>query len=328
MDLRRGRLPLLSPPPSSDGCFVFGSLALVAVGLVVLVVASDRVVVSAVRISRRLGVSTVLIGALIVGLGTSIPELLVSSIAATDGRLDLAAANVVGSNAANVTLVLGAAAILAPVAAAQHIMRREAPLMLLAVGAFALVISDEKISTLEAGGLLVGLVIALALLIIWARGNPPEVDVDAEGVPAKVGMEFVFGVLAIAATVIGAKLLLDGALDIGARLDWSSTFLGLLLGVGTSLPELATALAAARRKESDLVLGNVIGSNIFNSLAVGGTAGLVGPGVLGDFDGIATLGMLAAVVLAAVAMRTGRAISRLEGFLLLSVFVAMALGSL
>lgn len=307
---------------------MFGSLALVAIGLVVLVVASDRVVVSAVRISLRLGVSTVLIGALIVGLGTSLPELLVSSIAAAQDSLDVAAANVVGSNAANVTLVLGAAAVLTPVAAAGHILRRETPLMLLAVAALAFVIADDRVTRAEAISLLVGLVLALVLLIVWSRGNPPEVDEDEEALDSSPAVEFAYGLIAIAATVAGAKILLDGALDIGERLDWPATFLGLLLGVGTSLPELATAMAAARRKEPDLVLGNVIGSNIFNSLAVAGTAGLVGPGLLADFDGVAIWGMLAAVVLAAAAMVTGRKISRLEGVLLLAVFVGLALGTL
>lgn len=269
-----------------------------------------------------------LIGALIVGLGTSIPELLVSGIAAADGRLDVAAANVVGSNAANVTLVLGAAAVLAPVAAGQHITRRETPLMLVAVGVLALVIADDQVGRAEAGGLLVGLAVALALLVAWSRDNPPEVDEDDEAVAASPVVEFLYGIFGIAATVAGAKILLDGALDIGARLDWPATFLGLLLGVGTSLPELATAMAAARRKESDLILGNVIGSNIFNSLAVAGAAGLVGPGLLADFDNVAIWGMLVAVLVAAGAMLTGRLISRLEGMLLLGVFVFLALATL
>lgn len=299
---------------------MFGSLALVAIGLVVLVVASDRVVVSAVRISLRLGVSTVLIGALIVGLGTSIPELLVSGIAATSGRLDVAAANVVGSNAANVTLVLGAAAAMAPIGASRLIMRRETPLMLIAVFVLAAVIADRQIGRPEAFALLAGLVVALALLVVWSRGNPPEVGGEDESVAANPLLELVYGLLGIAATVAGAKLLLDGAVDIGARLGWPATFLGLLLGVGTSLPELATALAAARRKESDLVLGNVIGSNIFNSLAVAGAAGLVGPGLLDDFDPLAVWGMLIAVTFAAATMLTGRKISRLEGVILLAVF--------
>lgn len=307
---------------------MFGSLALVAVGLVVLVVASDRVVVSAARISLQLGVSTVLIGALIVGLGTSIPELLVSSIAAAQDSLDVAAANVVGSNAANVTLVLGAAAVLAPVAAGGSLLRRETPLMLIAVAALAIVIFDDRIARAEGIGLLIGLVLALSLLIVWSRNNPPEVGEEEEALESRLSIEFVYGIIGIAATVAGAKILLDGALDIADRLDWPATFLGLLLGVGTSLPELATALAAARRKEPDLVVGNVIGSNIFNSLAVAGTAGVIGPGLLADFDRVAIWGMLVAVILAAFAMVTGRKISRFEGLLLLAVFTGLALGTL
>jgi cation:H+ antiporter len=265
---------------------------------------------------------------LIVGLGTSMPELLVSSIAAIDGRLDVAAANVVGSNAANATLVLGAAALLAPIAAAQPLLRRETPLMLVSVLALAVILFDQEVSRFEAAGLLVGLVVALGLLIRWSRLDPVDIGEDEDAVASPIALEFLYGLLAIAATVGGAKFLLDGALDIGERLAWPSTFLGLMLGVGTSLPELATALAAARRKESDLVVGNVIGSNIFNSLAVAGAAGLVGPGILGDFDGAALWGMLGAVGLAAITLATGRRISRFEGLLLLAAFFGLVLASL
>ena len=295
-----------------------------AVGLAILVVASDRVVVAAVRISVRMGISAILIGALIVGLGTSIPELLVSAIAASDGKLDVAVANVVGSNAANLTLVLGAAAAFAAIRVGNKMMLREAPLMALAVGGLALTIADRQISRFEAGLLLVGLVVALVLLIVWSRHNPPDVEEDAPA-DTTLAAEFLYGILAIVATVAGAKLLLDGAIDVGERLNWSATFLGLLLGVGTSLPELATAAAAARRRESDLVLGNVIGSNIFNSLAVAGVAGLIGPGKLNDFDPLAMWGMIGAVVLSIVAMITHRKIGRLEGVLLLGAFFGFAL---
>jgi len=306
---------------------MLGSVILVAVGLAVLVIASDRVVVSAVRISLRMGVSAILVGALIVGLGTSIPELLVSSIAAGDGRLDVAVGNVVGSNAANVTLVLGAAAVLTPIAASSLLMQRETPLMLVAVGFLALVIADQSVSRIEAGGLIVGLVAALTMLVYWSQRDPPDIDED-EAVVSPIALEFLYGVLAITATVIGAKLLLDGALDIGERLDWPATFLGLMLGVGTSLPELATAVAAARHREPELVLGNVIGSNIFNSLAVAGAAGLIGPGLLADFDAVAVWGMLGAVSLAAFTMLTGRIVSRFEGAALLTGFAALVVTNL
>ena len=295
-----------------------------AVGLAILVVASDRVVVAAVRISVRLGISAILIGALIVGLGTSIPELLVSAIAASDGKLDVAVANVVGSNAANLTLVLGAAAAFAAIRVGNKMLLREAPLMAVAVGGLAVIVADREVTRIEATVLLVGLVVALVLLVVWSRHNPPDVEEEAPA-ETSLGVEFLYGTLAIVATVAGAKLLLDGAIDVGERLNWSATFLGLLLGVGTSLPELATAAAAARRRESDLVLGNVIGSNIFNSLAVAGVAGLIGPGRLNDFDPVAMWGMLGAVALSIVAMATHRKIGRIEGLLLLGAFFGFAL---
>ncbi len=300
------------------------SIGLVIVGLAVLVIASDRVVVSAVRISSRLGVSPVLIGALIVGLGTSIPELLVSSLAAADGSLDVAVANVVASNAANMTLVLGAAALLTPLTIRRRILTRETQLMLISVGVLALIIGDSTISRAEAIGLLIALVVALGLLVVWSIGEPGAREA-AEEVSAGVGAEFFFGALAIAVTVGGARLLLDGAVDIATRLDWPATFLGLLLGVGTSFPELATALAAARRRETDLIVGNILGSNIFNSLAVMGAAGLIGPGRLVDFDQLAGLGMVGGVALAAATMITGRRVARFEAVLLIAAFAGFVL---
>ncbi|MFQ5555704.1 MAG: sodium:calcium antiporter [Acidimicrobiia bacterium] len=301
---------------------MLGSIALVGVGLVLLVIASDRLVVSAVRVARTLGVSTVLIGAVLVGLGTSIPELLVSGIAASAEELDVAMSNVVGSNVANVTLVLGTAALVAPVAATSRLVRREGLLMLFAVVAFAGVLADDRVARTEAIGLLAGLVVALTLLVFWSRSPASSMlggDEPATEAP-RLFVDLLVGVGALIVTVVAANVLLDGALDIGERLEWSDTFLGLLLGVGTSLPELATALAAARRRESGLVVGNVIGSNIFNSLAVAGTAGVVGPAVLTDLQGGPVVVMILTALAAGILSRTGIGIGRIEGGMLLAAF--------
>jgi cation:H+ antiporter len=298
------------------------SIGLVALGLVLLILASDRLVVSAVRVSRALGLSAVLIGAVVVGLGTSIPELLVSALASGDGELDVAMSNVVGSNVANVTLVLGVAALLSPVVAHWRILRREGMLMLIAVAVLATVLFDEQVGRTEGLGLLLGLFVALTLLAVWSRGgNAALAGEETEAAGGSVFREFVVGIGALAVTVFGANLLLDGALDIGERMGLSDTFLGLLLGVGTSLPELATAAAAARRRESDLIVGNVLGSNIFNSLAVAGTAGIVGPGMLADLGRAPLVVMVATALVAGVFSRTGSRITRPEGVVLVAVFL-------
>ncbi len=301
---------------------MLGSIALVAGGLVLLIVASDRLVVSAVRLARALGVSAVLIGAVIVGLGTSLPELLVSALAAGDGELDVAMANVIGSNVANVTLVLGIAAVLSPLASRWAILRREGGLMLVSVAVLGVVLIDGQVGRPEGFALLVGLVVALALLVTWSLRDGTEPDLDEESLAGRgLAVESLLALIALVVTVFGANILLDGAFDIGERLGFSATFLGLMLGVGTSLPELATALAAARRSESDLVIGNVLGSNIFNSLAVAGTAGVIGPAVLSDLRVLPVVLMVAIAVLAGVFSTSGETIDRREGAFLFVVFV-------
>jgi cation:H+ antiporter len=309
---------------------VFTAAISVVVGLALLVVAADRLVVSAVRLSQTLGISAILIGAVVVGLGTSVPELLVSSLAAADGEIDVAMANVVGSNIANVTLVLGSAALMAWIAAPRGIMQREGVLMAIAVAGLALALWDGELVRYEAGFLAFGMLIAIYLLLRWSLrdpGNVRSIDTEVEEMLAaghvrSPWLELFIGVAALAVTLFGADLLLDGAVDIGEEVGLTDTFLGLLLGVGTSLPELATTLASVRRGESDLVIGNVVGSNLFNSLAVAGTAGLVGPGLLLDLGRPALVFMLAVVLGAGLLTRSGQRLVRWNGAVLLVAFFA------
>jgi cation:H+ antiporter len=304
-------------------------LAVIA-GLVLLILASDRLVVAAVRVSQAFGVSAILIGALVVGLGTSLPELLVSALAAVDNRLDVAMANVVGSNVANVTLVLGTAALVAPVAAKTITVRREGVLMLASLIGLSAVLAGGVVDVWEGGLLLLGLGAALYLLIRWSMldaaaeaAMSAEVEEILERGERSIVSELVVGVLALVTTVFSANLLLRGALTIGEEIGLSDAFLGIMLGVGTSLPELATAMAAIRRRESDLVVGNVLGSNIFNSLAVAGTAGVIGPATLVELQPPAVWTMLGAAVVAGFFSRTGRLI-RLEGGILVAGFLAFS----
>ena len=294
-----------------------------------MIVAADRLVVAAVRISRALGISAILIGALIVGLGTSIPELLVSTLAGADDKLDVAMANVVGSNIANTTLVLGVATLIGPVKARLGTLRREGILMLAATLGLVAVLLDKKVEYWEGALLVSGIVVALYLLIRWSIHDSASdaqfehgVDEVIDAPDRSLTIEGLLGLAALFVTVIAARLLLDGALDIGAEIGLSDAFLGVMLGVGTSLPEMATAVAAIRRAESDLVVGNVLGSNLFNSLAVAGTAGIVGPGLLVELGAPQLWFMLGTAVLAGIIARTGHQIVRGEGIVLLAVFGA------
>lgn len=310
------------------------SLLAVAFGLALLMLAADRVVVAAVRVSQVLGISAILIGALIVGLGTSIPELLVSAIAGAEDKVDVAMANVVGSNIANVTLVLGAAALVAPVRARLLTLRREGTLMLVAVVGLGLVLSDHEVEVWEGAVLLVGMLFALYFLVHWSIADADDgfmIEREAhevvDGRQRSLMVDIVWGLGALVLTVLSAKLLVDGALDIGAELGLSDSFLGIMLGIGTSFPELATALASIRRKQSDLVIGNVLGSNLFNSLGVAGTAAIVGPGSLDDLGATAVWIMIGAAFLAGLMAKTGHQIGRREGIVLLVVFAAFTVSA-
>lgn len=301
------------------------SLIYVVVGLILLMGASDRFVESAVRLARTLGISIVLIGALIVGLGTSLPELLVSVIASADGKLDVAMANVTGSNVANVTLVLGTAALVAPIMSRTLILRREGVLMFVSVLGLAGVLWDGKVSRIEGAALIAGMVITLVLLVRWSATDPDAIiqlndDEEAHSVPG----ELMIGTAALVVTVFAARLLLNGALDLGEEFGLGEAFLGVMLGVGTSLPELATTLAAVRRHESDLVIGNVLGSNLFNSLAVAGTASVVGPGILVDLARPALIVMIAVVAIAGWFSWSHTKVVRSEGIILLVIFLVFA----
>lgn len=295
----------------------------VVVGLILLMGASDRFVESAVRLARSLGVSVVLIGALIVGLGTSLPELLVSAIASVDGRMDVAMANVTGSNAANVTLVLGVAALIAPVRSRTRILYREGLLMLVSVSALAVVLWDYDVSRLEGIVLLASMTVAVVLLIRWSSSDTDGIiEVGEDEVAHSVVGELLIGSAALAITVFAARLLLNGALDLGAEFGLSEAFLGVLLGVGTSLPELATTVAAVRRHESDLVIGNILGSNLFNSFAVAGAAAVARPGTLTDLTRPSIGIMVAVITVAGWFAWHDQKVSRFEGAMLLVVFVA------
>ena len=296
------------------------SFIYVVVGLILLMGASDRFVESAVRLARTLGVSIVLIGALIVGLGTSLPELLVSAIASVDGQIDVAMANVTGSNVANVTLVLGTAALVTPIMSRTLILRREGLVMFVAVSSLAAVLWDGSVSRIEGFALLAGMAVTLVLLVRWSATDTDGIIEEEDGEAHSVPGELVIGFAALAITVFAARLLLNGALDLGERFGLGEAFLGVLLGIGTSLPELATTIAAVRRHESDLVIGNVLGSNLFNSLAVAGAAATVGPGLLTDLSRPAIAVMVVVVGMAGWFAWHDQKVTRAEGGVLLAIF--------
>ena len=299
------------------------------VGLVVLSLAADQFVRGAARLAVVLRLAPIVVGAVVVGFGTSAPEMLVSALAAANGRLDIGVGNIIGSNVANISVVLGAASFVAVVPVSSSVVRRDAAVSVAAVVIFALLLQGG-LGRLEGVLLLAALGAWFVLILRGARTGDSEADMDdlseivGEDPPA-LGIETVRTVVSLALVAGSAYILVEGAVRVAEALNLSGGFVGYtLVAVGTSAPELVTALAAARQRQTDLLVGNLLGSNVFNSLAVGGVIGLVGPGPVGDVT-LQTLGSLMMVVICVVswvAMAIGRRVSRIDGVVLLSLWVA------
>ncbi|MEM7322726.1 MAG: calcium/sodium antiporter [Actinomycetota bacterium] len=297
----------------------------VVVGIALLTRAADEFVEGAANVAGVLRVSPVVIGAVIVGFGTSAPELLVSGIAASNGDLELGVGNVVGSNVANLTLVLGAAALIVPLVVSTKVLAREAPLSLLAVLLFAF-FTMGGLARWEGIVLLVCLVFALSWIMLGGRAEDvAPVDIDAG---ATLGSQLVRTLIGLVGTVLGAQLLVWGATAIADALGITGGMVGFtLVAVGTSLPELVTAVVAARKGETDLILGNLLGSNLFNSLAVGGVISVIANGPIED-RGLATYGVIGMALVAFFAwvfMVSKRRVHKVEAIVLLSAWVGSVL---
>jgi cation:H+ antiporter len=237
--------------------------------------------------------------------------------------------NVVASNIANVTLVLGVAALIAVIRTKTAVIRREGLLMLGSVALLAgFLLTFGSVSRIGGAFLMAAMVGALVILLRWSKDDDAEANLDSiEADRSRLSLEVVYGIVALVATMVAGRVLLDGVVGIGAELGLGVVFMGVVTGVGTSLPELSAAVSAARRKQTDIVLGNVLGSNTFNSLGVAGLAALVGPGDVGGLTGPVLL-MVAAAAAAGVFAYTKQRISKLEGAILLAVFAGFAVLSL
>jgi cation:H+ antiporter len=302
-------------------------------GLVVLSLAADRFVTASAQVAVRYRLSPVVVGAVIIGFGTSLPELLTSTLAAINGDLDIGAGNIVGSNGANLSLVLGVAALMSPLAVPERVIRRDRYLALAAAAAFTLVVVDGSLTRVEAVALLAATAVALFFLMRSSGDVPsltPEVSVLVETESASSSFKVIATLVAgLVGTVLGAQLFVWGAGSLTDELGLSGGFVGVsLVAVGTSMPEVVTAIHAARRNEGELIIGNVLGSNIFNSLPVAGLMALAGPGVIdGGLRGASAV-MLTATAVVVVAMGVKRRIGRPLGVALLASYVALVASTL
>ena len=297
-------------------------------GLAVLTVAADHFVRGAARIAVAKHVSPVVVGAVLIGFGTSAPEMVVSGIAAGRGDLDIGVGNIVGSNVANISLVLAAAASIVAIPVSSSTIRREVPISVASVIVFALLIQGE-ITRLE--GALLAVLIAMFLFFVLRAGTSDDASFhdDVSDIVGDDPFHFRYEVLrainGLVFVVVASWFIVDGAERVADALDLSGGFVGFtLVALGTSAPELVTSVQAARQGETDLLVGNLLGSNVFNSLAVGGIIGLVGPGPVLDtrLAETGSLMMVGIVVLSAAFMIFGGKVGRTKAFILFFLWVA------
>jgi cation:H+ antiporter len=309
-------------------------LAIVAtvVGLAILAWSADRFVLGAAAVARYLGMAPLLVGMLVIGFGTSAPEIVVSLLAAAGGNPEIALGNALGSNAANIGLILGVTAIALPIAVHRGILRKEMPVLILATALLWFLLLDGDLSFTDSVVLIVALVVVVVAGILAAKrakDDPLGVDVDADVASHALSkrVAWFWLVAGLVILIASSRLLVWGAVGIAERAGWSDLVIGLtVVAVGTSAPELAASLAAARKGENDLALGNIIGSNLFNTLAVVGLAGLVAPAAVDPSVLSRDLPVVAVLTVALVifAFRPGRSgrINRIEGSVLLVAWLA------
>lgn len=248
----------------------------ISLGLLGLFFGGEALVRGSVGIARRMSISPLLIGLTVVGFGTSTPELLVSVDAAWRGVPDIALGNVIGSNIANILLIVGLSAVVWPIKVMGDTLRRDTAVMMAAGLALVPLFAMGQMGRMS--GVL--LVAGLAAYLVWAYRQsggaaPEELDQPAPASVAVSGLWVVGGLIAL---MIGARLLVDGAVSIARGYGISEAFIGLtIVAVGTSLPELATSLIAAFRRQSEIAIGNIVGSNIFNVLGILGLTAVIAP---------------------------------------------------
>lgn len=306
-------------------------IALILAGFVLLFAGGEGLVRGAVAVAEKLGLSKLLIGLTVVAFGTSTPELIVSVNAALSGAPDIALGNVVGSNVANVLLILGVAAVIATVGDWQRTAMRDALVMCFAAMALYGLTHGEVIGRLE-GIALVAMLVTYLIASYWLESRDRSAkqhvhETEAFETPAALQSSWIaagFVIGGILALMFGADLLVRGAVSIARTFGVSDAVIGLtLVAIGTSLPELATSIVAAWRRHSDVVLGNVIGSNIFNVLAILGITAIVSPvPVSAQFRSFDTPVMLGVSVLVVILLAVTQRIGRLTGLAMLAVYAA------
>ncbi len=310
---------------------LFLHLLAIAAGLTLLVWSADKFVMGASATAYNLGVPTLLIGIIIIGFGTSAPEIFVGAIAAMQNNTGVAIGNAIGSNIANIALVLGVGALIAPMTVASRVLRREYPLLFAVTCFLLLLMLDFELSRWDGVLLLAGSLVT-TLGLMWVslssrNADPLETEFDAE-VPHDLSTQkAVLWTIAALVILIGSShLLVWGAVELAHSFGVNDLVIGLtIIAVGTSLPELAVTISAALKREHDIIVGNVIGSNMFNSMAVIGVATVIQPAPFTQLvlyrDYAVMFALTIAMFVMAYGFRGVGRINRIEAVLLVACYL-------
>lgn len=306
-------------------------------GLILLIWSADRFIDGSAATARYFGMSQLLIGIVIIGFGTSTPEMIVSALSAINGNPGIALGNAYGSNITNIALILGVTALITPLAVNSQILRAELPILIAVTALSAFLIYDASVSRLDA----VIFLTVFAVYMTWtisqalkSKNDPLATDVQLElnsHEPLSLKMSITWIIVGLLLLMASSQLLVWGAVEVAKRFGVSDLIIGLtIVAVGTSLPELASSIMAARKGEVDLAVGNIVGSNLFNTLAVVGIAGAISP--MQVEPEVFTRDMLAMSVLTFALLFLGFGfgknkgrINRIEGFLLFASYIAYTL---
>ena len=307
---------------------MFVDVLMLLIGIALLTGGGQLFVTGSARVAQAFGIPPIVVGVVVIGFGTSAPEMVASVLAAAQGRSGVAFGNLVGSNISNIGLVLGTAAMVQPAIVNVTIVRREALISTVAALLFIGLALNGTLSAPEGVVLIVVFIAAMGWLLWLALRERQEVPLMEAGVEGMVGpqpgggaklREGVRALVGLALVLLGAELTVRGAVSLALAAGVDEGFIGLtVVGIGTSLPELVTGIIAAIRRETDLVVGNVLGSNVFNLLLIGGTVGLITSdplpaAVVNPGLPVLAIGSLALLLF----LRTGFKLRRLEAALLL-----------
>ena len=296
------------------------NMLFVLIGIVLVLWGADRLTEGAVGLAERMKVSQLVIGLTVVAMGTSMPEFCVSLVSALKGTPDLAVGNIVGSNIFNALLIVGVAAMLAPMTILKTTVRKDIPFAVLASGALFLLCLDGNISRVDAGFLLILFVFFMGITLTTAK---PDGETQSETKkPMKPLVATAWLLVGLACLVFGSNLFVDGATTVAQAIGISDAVIGLtIVAGGTSLPELATSAVAARKGNSGIAIGNVLGSNVFNILFILGVTGVISPMNIQGISLVDLSVLFGSMMLLWLFSFTKYTITRLEGALLSSIYI-------